>query len=131
VNGASLSTDLTLSAGTYNTVVQEWDNCGSSSTSPVTITVNGGSTTGVYVTKPTNGSTVTSPVNFVATATTSCSKGVASMGIYTAPYVLAYSVGGASLNTNLTLSSGTYNTVVQEWDNCGGSAVTPVTITVS
>jgi hypothetical protein len=53
------------------------------------------------------------------------------MGIYTAPYQLAYSVNGANLNTNLTLSSGTYNTVVQEWDNCGGSAVTPVTITVS
>jgi len=130
VNGASLDTNLTLSPGTYNTTVQEWDNCGSSSTTPITITVSSGGS-GVYVTKPTNNSTVTSPVNFVATATTSCSKGVASMGIYTAPFVLAYSVNGASLNTNLTLSAGTYNTVVQEWDNCGGSASTPITITVS
>src|SRR5438552_6214551 len=130
VNGASLDTNLTLSPGTYNTTVQEWDNCGSSSTTPITITMSSGGSV-VYVTKPTNNSTVTSPVNFVATATSSCSKGVASMGIYTPPFVLAYSVNGASLNTNLTLSAGTYNTVVQEWDNCGGSASTPITITVS
>ena len=53
------------------------------------------------------------------------------MGIYTAPSVLAYKVSGATLNTYLTLSNGTYNTVVQEWDKCGGAAKTPVTITVS
>src|SRR5947209_3878341 len=77
---------------------------------------------GVTVTAPGNGSTVSSPVHFSATASTSCSKGVASMGIYTAPYVLAYVVNGASLSTDLTLSSGTYDAVVQEWDNCGGSS---------
>lgn len=53
------------------------------------------------------------------------------MGIYTAPGVLAYVVNGASLNTNLNLGSGTYNTAVQEWDNCGGASKTPVTITVN
>jgi len=42
-------------------------------------------------------------------------------GIYTASNVLAYVVNGASLNYSLALSAGTYNTVVQEWDNCGGS----------
>ena len=52
------------------------------------------------------------------------------MGIYTAPSVLAYTVAGASLNTYLKLSAGTYNTVVQEWDKCG-STKTPVTVTVS
>jgi hypothetical protein len=52
------------------------------------------------------------------------------MGIYTAPGKLAYTVGGASLNTYLSLSPGTYNTTVQEWDNCGGAAKNPVTITV-
>ena len=53
------------------------------------------------------------------------------MGIYTAPYALAYKVAGGSLNTYLTLSSGTYNTVVQEWDKCGGASKTAVTVTVS
>src|SRR5258708_11303564 len=44
---------------------------------------------GVTVTSPANGSTVSGAVSFVASATaSSCSKGVASMGIYTAPGVL-------------------------------------------
>jgi hypothetical protein len=86
---------------------------------------------GVSVSSPTTGSTDSSPVHFVASATTTCSGGVASMGIYTAPSVLAYTVAGASLNTSLTLGAGTYNTVVQEWDKCGGASKTPITITVS
>ena len=86
---------------------------------------------GVSVSSPGNNATSASPVHFVASATTTCSKGVAAMGIYTAPYVLAYSVNGASLNTYLTLSAGTYNTEVQEWDNCGGASKTPITVQVS
>src|SRR6267378_4265046 len=128
-NGTSLSTDITLSAGTYNTTVQQWDYCGGSTTTPITITVSGSS--GVSVTAPTNNGSVGSPVHFAATATTTCSKGVASMGIYTAPYEKAYTVNGASLSTDLTLSAGTYNTTITEWDNCGGAASTPVTITVT
>ena len=85
----------------------------------------------VTVTAPLNNSTSSSPVKYVASATTSCAKGISSVGIYTAPYQLAYVVNGASLNTSLSLSAGTYNTVVQEWDNCGGYAKTPITVTVS
>ena len=129
VNGASLNTNLNFNPGTYNVVVEAWDNCGGASTSAVTITVKTG--TSVNVTAPANNSTVGSPANFVATATTTCSQGVASMGIYTAPGQLAYVVNGASMNTNLTLSPGTYNAIVQEWDRCGGAATTPITITVN
>ena len=86
---------------------------------------------GISVTSPTNGAQLQSSVHFVATAQSpSCSKGVASMGVYTAPYKLAFSVTGSKLDTYLTLSAGTYNTVIQEWDNCGWSAGVPVTITV-
>jgi major membrane immunogen (membrane-anchored lipoprotein) len=128
-NGTSINTDLTLSPGAYNTTVEQWDYCGGASSTAITITVS--SSSGVFVTSPANNSTVSSPVHYVATATTTCSKGVASMGIYTAPYTKAYTVSGASLDTNLTLSAGTYNTTVEEWDNCGGASSTPVTITVS
>lgn len=133
VNGASLNTTLDLSPDTYNTTVEEWDNCGGASTTPITVTVKSGGSgsSGVSVSSPANDSTVGSPVNFKATATTSCSKGVSAMGIYTAPGVLAYTVNGASLNYNLALSAGTYNTTVEEWDGCGGAATTPVKITVS
>jgi hypothetical protein len=129
-NGSILNTSLSLSPGTYNTVVEEWDNCGGAATTPIKITVTSGGQTGVYVTSPANNSGVGSPVKFTATASTSCSKGISSMGIYTAPGVLAYVVNGASLNYNLSLSAGKYNTVVQEWDGCGGASTTPITITV-
>ena len=129
VSGSKLNTDITLNAGTYNMVVEEWDYCGGASTATITVTVKTG--TGVYVTSPANNSTVSSPANYVATATSSCSKGVASMGIYTAPNQLAYTVNGASLNTSLSLSPGTYNTTVEEWDYCGGASTKAITITVS
>jgi phospholipase C len=73
---------------------------------------------------------VSSPVHFVASATTGCNNGVSAMGIYTAPGKLAYVVNGAKLDTDLTLSVGNYDTVVQEWDNCGGAASTDVPLTV-
>src|SRR5207245_6042035 len=87
---------------------------------------------GVTVSSPGSGATVGSPVHFVATGTSpACSKGVASVGIYTAPGVLAYVVNGSNLNTNLSMNPGTYNVFVQEWDKCGWSAGTPLTVTVS
>jgi len=86
----------------------------------------------VNVTSPNNGGTYQGSVHYVASATTSsCAKGVGSMGIYTAPGVLAYVVNGANMNTNLSLAPGTYHTVVEEWDNCGGAGTAAVTITVN
>ena len=84
----------------------------------------------VTVTSPAANSTVTSPVQYVATATTStCSKGVASMGIYV-NNKLIYTVKGTSLNTSLTLAAGAEHTVVEEWDYCGGASYTTINLTV-
>ncbi len=86
---------------------------------------------GVTVSSPGSGSTSGSPVHFVASATSACSKGVAAMGIYTAPYVLAYVSNGATLDTKLSMNPGNYNVVVQHWDNCGGTAKAAVNLSVS
>jgi hypothetical protein len=69
-------------------------------------------------------------VHYIATASTTCSEGVASMGIYTSPNQLAYLTSGASLDTNLKLGAGSYNTTVQSWDHCGGSAKASVPLIV-
>jgi phospholipase C len=137
VNGGSIDTTLTLNPGSYYTVVQEWDNCGGASSTPVSITVpgaggtGGGSTqNGVTISSPANNSTVSSPVMFSATAgSTTCASGVAAMGIY-ANQTLVYQANGSSINTPLNLKPGMYAAVVQEWDNCGGSLSTPVDITI-
>jgi len=84
----------------------------------------------VSVSSPVNGNTVSSPVQYIATATTStCSKGVASMGIYVDDK-LVYVVDGTSMNTHINASSGTHNTVVEEWDFCGGASFTALKINV-
>ena len=86
----------------------------------------------VTVTAPANGSSVGSPVNYIASASSSsCSQGISAIRIYTASGVTAYTVNGSKLNTNINLPKGTYSTVVQAWDKCGGVGKTTVNITVS
>jgi hypothetical protein len=128
VDGTSLNTSLAVTAGKHNAVIQEWDYCGGATKAAVPITVE--SKTGVWVTSPANNSTVSLLTNYVATATTSCAQGVAAMGIYVNNQ-LQYKVSGAKLNTQMNLSPGAAQTVVQEWDNCGGTAVAPVNLTVT
>jgi hypothetical protein len=128
VDGTSLNTSLAVTAGKHNAVIQEWDYCGGATNAAVPITVE--SKTGVWVTSPANNSTVSLLTNYVATATTSCAEGVAAMGIYVNNQ-LQYKVSGAKLNTQMNLSPGAAQTVVQEWDNCGGTAVAPVNLTVT
>ncbi len=80
---------------------------------------------GVTVTAPYAGQSVTSPAKFVASSTTSCNKGVASMGIYV-DNKLSYTVAGDAINWSLPIAAGTHNTVVEEWDKCGGASFTAV-----
>ena len=85
---------------------------------------------GVTVTSPTPGSTDASPVHYVASATaTTCSTGVASMGIYV-NNKLIYVVNATTLNTTITMAAGPEHTVVEEWNHCGGASYTTVDITV-
>ena len=127
VNGTTLNTTLTLAAGTHNTVVEEWDYCGGATFASMQIAVSNQSD--VFVASPQNNGFVSSIANFTATATTGCSKGAASMGVYVNNQ-LVYVTGGASLNTMLSLPAGSQHTVVEEWDNCGGASYTPVNVTV-
>ena len=127
------ATHLDPSANTHNSQSASSSNSGSQSSSGSSSngsSSSSGTSSTVNVIAPT-GSSAVSPVHYVATATTTCANGIDSMGIYTAPYQLPYVTKGASLDTNLILPSGTYNTTVQAWDHCGGSAKVAVPLTVS
>lgn len=85
----------------------------------------------VSVNSPSNGATVSSSVQYSATANTStCGAGVAAMGVYV-DNNLIYVVNGTSLNATLNVSPGAHNTVVEEWDYCGGATFTSLQINVS
>jgi 6-phosphogluconolactonase len=85
----------------------------------------------VTVSSPGSGSSVGSPVNFIASASSSCAQGISAMAIYTASGVKAYTINANKLNTNINLPKGTYSTVVQAWDKCGGVGKKTVNVTVS
>jgi len=84
----------------------------------------------VNVSQPASGTTVGSPVQYKATATSNCSKGIASMGVYLNSK-LKYVATGSSLNTSISLSPGTYHSTVEEWDNCGGATTSSGMIKVA
>jgi hypothetical protein len=84
----------------------------------------------VAVSSPGNGETVGSPTQYVATASTStCSQGVASMGVYVNNQ-LVYVANGASLDTPIDLGPGAQHTVVEEWDRCGGATYATLNVNV-
>jgi hypothetical protein len=90
------------------------------------------STPTITVTSPANNSQTTSPVNYVATATSpDCAQGISSIEIYSAPKDVAYTVAGGQLDAYINLPAGTYNTVVEAFDNCGDVAKANVTITTT
>ena len=127
VNGTVLDTTLSVSPGAHNTVVEEWDFCGGATFVSMTITVS--SQAGVFVTSPPNNSTVSALASFVATATSSCAKGVASMGIYVNNQLVVVQ-NGATLKAQVSLGAGAQKTVIEEWDACGGASFVPVDVTV-
>jgi hypothetical protein len=138
-NGATLDANIAFPAPDqniyfFNPKIVVYDNCGKAFSFDVpSIMIQGPSATPLdpNVVSPTNGGMPTSPVHFVASATAqNCSAGIASMRIYTAPGVAAYTVNGGSLDTYLSMANGNYNTVIQAWDNCGNVYKTPVSITV-
>ena len=86
---------------------------------------------GVSVSSPTNGATVGTSVHYVATASSSCAKGVSGIGIYTGDDHLVHVDNGNKLDETINLSPGTYTTTVQEWDNCGGTSKVQIKINVT
>jgi phospholipase C len=86
----------------------------------------------VTVASPASGTTVASPVQYIATGSSpTCALGVGSMGIYVNNVQVYSSHGAAQINTSLTLNPGYNHTVIQEWDKCGQSSFTTVNLTVA
>jgi 6-phosphogluconolactonase (cycloisomerase 2 family) len=125
-NSPHLETFLKLKPGTYNTVIQAWDNCGTTNRFPITIAVT--ATAGVHVFLPAAGSNNT-PVHFAASAENSaCAAGISAVRIYPSPGVNAFTSSGSTLDAFINLLPGTYNAVAQAWDNCGHVFKTALTI---
>jgi phosphatidylinositol-3-phosphatase len=82
-------------------------------------------TIGVTVCSPAPGSTVASPVHFVAAAKST--HPVTAMRIYV-DNIAKFTVNASSLDTSIALATGTHSVVVQAWDSTGAVFQTPLTI---
>ncbi|MBW4038703.1 MAG: hypothetical protein HIU91_07465 [Acidobacteria bacterium] len=129
VDGIKLNTSLPLASGKHNVAVQEWDYCGGATLTPMQLNVASATQDSIAVTLPLSGSTVSSPTAFLATASSSCAKGVAATGVYV-DNNLMYQGPGSKLSAQVALAAGSHTTVVQAWDNCGGVTKQQVNLTV-
>lgn len=129
VNGLKLNTALPMASGKHYVAVQEWDYCGGATLTPLQLNVTSAAPDTIAVSLPLSGSTVSSPATFVATANSSCTKGIAATGVYV-DNQLMYQGPGSALSTQITMTPGAHNAVVQAWDYCGGVAKQQVNLTV-
>jgi len=125
-NSPHVETFLNLKPGTYNTVIQAFDNCGGVSKFPITITAS--ASAGVHVFLPSASSNAT-PVHFAVSAENpACSGGISAVRIYPASGVIGFTSRGATLDAFVDLVPGSYSAVAQAWDNCGHIFKTPVSV---
>jgi hypothetical protein len=115
-SASAVNTSIKLSPGSHHIVPVAWDTTGKAFTRSAYITVTNHS--GVYVSAPSAGATVSSPVRFTASAAAPSGRSIHALRIYVDSRN-AYNVGGASLKTALDISAGMHRISLRAWDNTG------------
>lgn len=118
VSGNTLNTTLTLAAGSHRITTQAMDTNGVYYKQTANITVSGSTvgTSGVTMTSPVDGSTVSNPVVVNATATSNVAISFIELWI---DGVKKTRVSGNTLNTSVTLATGIHRVTVQAQDANG------------
>ncbi len=112
-------------AGTYTLTATVTDNQGASSSASTTITVKAPE---VIVSSPASGASVAAQVHVVASGFSG--NTVTAMQIYL-DSTLAYQVSAASLDTMLTLTTGTHSLTIKGWDSAGRSFAKNLSVTAT
>ncbi len=138
---ATLNTNVTMSTGSHNVVVQAWDTTGAVYKTAINIMVGSAppppppppppSQGSVTISSPSNGASVSSPATFVASAApASSAHPITAMAVYV-DNNLMYTVNAAGVNKSLTLASGAHYVVIQAWDTAGAVYKSAINITVA
>ncbi len=150
VYAAALDSYATLANGQHYVAVVGWDTSGKSFSRSMYVTVGTGTsgttaatatpaapaapattsgTTGVSIAAPSNGASVTSPVQFAASATAPAGRTITAIRIYL-DNTSVYLTNSSSLNTAINAGLGSHNAVVQAWDSAGAVYKSSATINV-
>jgi hypothetical protein len=128
-SSSTVNTSLSLSAGTHHIVPVAWNTTGQSFTQSAYVTVSN-TAAGVYLSAPSAGATVGSPVQFVASASAPSGRTINAMRIYV-DSSNAYTVPGGSINTSLNMSTGGHSISMQAWDSAGAVYVKNFSVNVA
>ncbi len=132
VSSSKIDTYLSLSTGSHYIVIVAWDSAGASMAAPgVSVNVSGTTSSGqgVLLWSPTDSSSWTSAVHFVASA--SSSAPITAMTVYSDGNGV-FTTNSGSMDTYINLAAGQHYIVVQAWDSTGRViAAPPKTITVA
>jgi hypothetical protein len=123
----SLTADIAMGAGSHSLVLKAWYADGTNLFTTATVDVTAGSAHGVTITSPTAGSTVSSPVHVVAYEN---SGSATDMQIYLDNALVFDQANIESIDTHLTMASGSHHIVVKSWYTGGTNLSSSVTITV-
>ncbi len=126
-NVQTITEDIAMSAGSHSLTVKAWYSDGSDLYTTVTVNVTSGSARGVTITSPTSGATVSSPVHVVAYEN---SGDATDMQIYLDNTLVFDQANIESIDTHLTMGSGSHHIVVKSWYADGSDLSSSVTITV-
>jgi hypothetical protein len=124
---ANIDTYLTLAAGPHKVVPTVWNTAGQVANTTLNMTVS--TTTGVTISSPGEGATVSSPVQFVASAQ-ALPRTIEAMIVYIDGNPV-YTIYGSSLDTSIAVSAGSHLVTVHAWDNTGAVYAQSETITVT
>lgn len=123
---STVDTYISMSQGSHHIVPVAWNSVGGVATTSLNVTVN---PAGVSVSSPAAGTTVASPVRFVASANAPGGRIITAMRIYV-DSATVYTIGSPSVNTSISMSAGSHTLSIQAWDNTGAVYVKTMSIKV-
>lgn len=127
-NVQSIGAQIAMAAGSHSITVKSWYADGTSHLNSVNVTATTGSPRGVTITGPLDGSTVSSPVHVVAYEN---SGSAIDMQIYLDGNLVFDKANIESIDTKLSMASGTHYLVVKSWYAGGTNLSSAVSITVN
>ncbi len=135
VNGTSVGATVTTSAGAHTLHVKAWGNGGASCDSDVAITAAATSgvvtSSGITVSSPYNGATVSSPFTLSASAASCSSQPVSAMGYSLDNSTNTSTFNETSLEASISATAGAHTLHVKAWGNGGAACGTDLAITAS
>ena len=121
----TINANVTASAGSHTVVVRAWDSSGAYGDQTLTLQVR---PVAINISTPLNATSVNSPVNIQATA--SSAHSITGWHVYVDSVDSFGKNKGDSIDMNLAMGSGVHSVLVRAWDSSGALGDQTISVTV-